>query len=65
MKRKTVNRALWQTIPFQTVKNMNTILKIRKETMILILVMEVAVTYLRDIVMLFTGTGVLEMKYTL
>ena len=65
MKRKTVNRALWQTIPLQTVKNMNTILKIRKETMILILIMEVAVTYLRDIVMLFMGTGVLEMKYTL
>ena len=65
MKRKTVNRALWQTISFQTVKNMNTILNIRKETMILILIMEVAVTYLRDIVMLFMGKEVLEMKYTL
>ena len=44
---------------------MNAILKIRKESMILMLIPEVAMICLRGIVMLDIGTGELKMKYTL
>ena len=44
---------------------MNAILKIRNESMILMLIPEVAMICPRGIVMLDMGTGELKMKYTL
>ena len=49
---------------YQMVKNINAILKIRKESMILTSILEAAMICLRGIVMLDMETVELKMKYT-
>ena len=65
MRRMMINRPLYQLMSYQMVKKMNKIVKIKKESMSLILIPEVAMICLRGIVMLDMRTGELKMKYTL
>ena len=65
MRRMMINGPLCQLMSYQMVKKMNKIVKIKRESMSLILIPEVAMICLRGIVMLDMRTGELKMKYTL